>query len=122
MIEEIKEKYEDFADSLISQVSYLRTLDNQGIIEITLAVMNAENDYKFENIKLVLSNISTFRFVEMNNTSSLIIYGAILSQDNGVITLDFFPEIHDDKYVVNEESDFLVRCKHITYEFIENLA
>lgn len=118
MIEEIKRKYEDFGDAVISQVCYSRTLEDKGIIQITLAAMNSENEYVFENIKLTLSDISTFRFVEMNNVSSLIINGAVLAENEGIITLDFFPEISASGNTINEASDFLIRCYQITYELL----
>lgn len=118
MLQEIVKKYGDFGDALISEVCYSLSVEDNGAIKITLATMNAENDYKFENIRLILSDISDYRFIEKNYSSSLIIYGAVLIEEKDTITVDFFPEITDDGDIINEESRFLIRCKHISYEVI----
>lgn len=116
MIEEINKRYGGFHDAIISNISYSRSIENESIIEITLSVMSLECVY--ENIKILLSEISYFRFIEKNYSSSLIINGVVLVEEEGVITLDFFPEISASGYTITEDSDFLIRCKHISYEVI----
>lgn len=82
MINEILKRYESFSDGLISKISYERNhMNNIGKAEIYMTVMNAQDDYVFEKIKLSFIGIQKFRFVENENTSSFVINSAFIKEE-----------------------------------------
>lgn len=119
MINEIINKYEHFSDSLIIKLVYIIN-DNSKVIEVTIRCMNKFKDYQFETIKLSFEDIISFRFIENENQSSFLINSALLLNEKGIITFDFFPLIFGrSKLSENENSDFKIKCRKVSYEQIE---
>lgn len=119
MVEEIIEKFGDFHDGLISRIIYERNTDDEGKIIINLGTRNFQNDFKFENIELVFKDIKSFRLVESFPNSCLIIGNALILRKDDLITFDFFPIIHDHNDLeVNEQSDFIVKCREILFKIV----
>lgn len=56
-------------------------MNNIGKAEIYMTVMNAQDDYVFEKIKLSFIGIQKFRFVENENTSSFVINSAFIKEE-----------------------------------------
>ena len=118
MFKEIIDKYENFSDSLISNINYKRSSEDEGKIEIVIRCMNSYNNYEFEIIKLTILGIYKFRFLEEKGFSSLIINSALLVEQEDCIIIDFFPDIYKEKFVLNENSDFIIKAKSVIYELI----
>lgn len=113
MIQEIIDKYKSFHDATINKITYQRNINDEGFIIISINAMNFQNNFEFEKIEVTFERIKSFRLVESFPYSSLIITAAIISEENGLITVDFFPDIYKDKLVINENSDFIVKCHNI---------
>ena len=118
MIDEIKKRYELFSDSLISKISYERTTEKDGKIEIIIRSMNALNNYQFELVKLIITNVIEFRLIEKHPFSSLIINSALLIKENDFIIIDFYPDIYKDCLKINLESDFIIKAEKICYKVL----
>ena len=119
MLNELKKKYGNFEDSLVSSITYSRTIDDDGRIEVILNAMNAEEDFRFDKIKLIFSNIVKFRFIEWHSFSSLIINTVLIMKRENEVVFDFFPLITSDGLKENDESDFKIICKEVKYEFLQ---
>lgn len=118
MIEEVSKRYESFHDAVISKYSYERSLEDMGRVEIYIRVMNALDDYIFEEVKLTFIDIFKIRFVEEEKMSSLIINSALLKEEGGIVTMDFFPDIYSWGLKENPDSDFYIKCRKIEYEVL----
>lgn len=120
MLTEIINKYENFSDALISEIIY-RVFENSTSVEIVVSCMNSLNDYKFETIKLTFMEIVSICFHENENQSSTLINSALLASDNEIIIFDFFPLIYGDSNLKeNENSDFKIKCRKVSYAKIED--
>lgn len=114
MFNEIKNKYEDFSDSVISEIKYYQ-MHNIRIVEVTLKCMNSFNDYDYENIKLIFNDVTFFHFKEAEPYSSTAINSAFLNNDKGIIVFDFFPLLYNNKLEENPESDLIIKSKRLFY-------
>lgn len=114
MIQEITDKYKSFHDATIDKITYQRTINDEGFIIVNINAMNFKNNFEFEKVEITLKGIRSFRLVESFPYSSLIITAAVIIEEEGLITVDFFPDIYKDKLVINEDSDFIVKCNSIT--------
>ncbi|MGE6355545.1 hypothetical protein ACQKCJ_16875 [Flavobacterium sp. NPDC079362] len=121
MLEKIIDQYKGFSDSVISEISYKRFLSDSGfdngIIDIILRSENKNADY--EIVKLQFSEIISFRFIEIENSPSLIINEALIKKANDVIIFDFFPLIQNSEILENIESDLIIKCKNISFEILK---
>ena len=93
-------------------------MKNNGRVEVYIRVMNALNDYISEEVKLTFIDILKIRFVEEEKTSSLIINSALIKEEEGVIIMDFFPDIYSWGLKENPESDFYIKCRKVEYEVL----
>ncbi|MBC9914306.1 hypothetical protein [Chitinophaga varians] len=121
MVTEIVKKYGNFADALVlgfSIESYTHSSSGKGNIEVLIHCMNGENDFEWEQVKLVFEEVMCFRFIENRNTSSVVINAAILNHENDEITFDFFPLMFNHEFVENPASDFVIKCKRIKYSVV----
>ncbi|MNY22205.1 hypothetical protein D3C86_1558000 [compost metagenome] len=124
MIELIKERYKGFPDAVISEIFYKRYLSvagfDEGVVEVYLRAENIDGDY--EIVKLIFSDIISFRFIEIENSSNLILNGIFLEKDGNVITCDFFPLIYNYGVVENKDSDFMIKCKSLNFEISDHYS
>lgn len=119
MLNEIIKKYEKFSDALISTISY-ETSGNRKEVEVTIKCMNSLDDYKWETIKLIFTEILSIRFVENERTSSTLINSALIKKVNDILIFDFFPMIFGASDLrENKNSDFKIKCKEIKYEILK---
>ncbi|WP_343745126.1 hypothetical protein [Chitinophaga sp.] len=121
MITEITRKYGHFADALLLSFSFesnVHSASGKGKIEILINCMNSENDFEWEKVKLVFEEVTCFRFIENRNTSSVAINAAMLNHNSDEIAFDFFPLMFNHELVENPESDFIIKCKKLTYVVI----
>ena len=116
MLDEIKRKYGEFSDSLILKFTHEVKASLQNL-EVTIHCMNESNNYEFETIKLSFVKVISFRFIQNERTSSVVVNSAFLESKNGVITFDFFPSIYGSSDLrENENSDFKVKCREVYYK------
>ncbi|HEY9261981.1 hypothetical protein, partial [Chitinophaga sp.] len=87
--------------------------------EVYIHCMNSDKDYEWEKIKLIFSEILSFRFIENRKTSSTVINGALIKVDSEGILFDFFPLIYDAGLKENPDSDFIICCRELKYEKVE---
>lgn len=119
MFKEIINKYDRFSDALISEIKY-NSLENTREVTVTIKCMNSLNDFQWEIVKLIFTDIQFIRFIERIQTSSTFINSAMLKEEDNILIFDFFPLIFDgDKLAENAESDFLIKCKGVKYEVIK---
>lgn len=117
MLKEFTEKYRDLSDTTLYGVSYSRSLDDDGFVTIVMLSYNySENHY--QKVKLTLSGIKSFRFVEIRDSSNFVINAAAIENRNNEIVLDFFPVIYANRLEINSESDFLVECLELKFEVL----
>ncbi|MBN9293030.1 MAG: hypothetical protein J0G96_03520 [Flavobacteriia bacterium] len=116
MIDEIKNKYEHFSDSLVLKIVYDAD-DTSKKIEVIIKCMNKLNDYEFEIITLSFEDIISFCFIDTENQSNVSINAALLTNERGIITFDFSPLIFERAELKeNENSDFKIKCRKISYK------
>lgn len=85
-------------------------------MEITIFCMNKFRDYNYEVIKLYFIDLIAVRFVENRRHQSTCINATFISNENGVITFDFFPEyLANNEQGEDENSDFSIKCKEVRY-------
>ncbi|WP_293881649.1 hypothetical protein [Sphingobacterium sp. UBA1498] len=119
MFTEIKNKYENFSDSLISEIKYSQ-IHSIRTIEIILKCMNRFSNYDYETIKLIFDDVIFFHFKEEERYSSTVINSAFLNNDKGIIVFDFFPLLYADKLEENPDSDLIVKSRLLSYIKIED--
>ncbi len=122
MIDLILSTYKTFSDSTISKIEYFQQGENNFTSKICCVYMNSYNWDKdiFENIILIFEKVILFNFKETENTSSLNVTDALLTYENSIITLDFFPhQFSNCSLQVNLHSDFLIKSEKIELKVIE---
>ena len=118
MMNEIIERYANFADGLITSFCYSGSLYEREIW-VEIKCMNSQRDYEWDIIKLIFLEVVLFRFNENEKVSSTLINSALLKEENGLAIIDFFPLIlGNNDLQVNVNSDFIIKCKTISYELI----
>lgn len=120
MLNDLMLKYSTFSDTVISRICYSRNNEDIGNVQITLSAMNAQRDYRFDIIEITFFNILKLRFVENENTSSLIINASLIEETNDIIMVDFFPLIYKTGLKENPESDFQIKCKKIEFVILKS--
>lgn len=124
MLEKITDRYDRFADSVISEFTYRRYLNvngfDEGVIDVYIRAESKSADY--EIVKLKFSEIISFRFLENQDSSSLIINEAYINEENNIITFDFFPLIYAAGTRENIDSDFIVKCKKVSFEILDSFS
>ncbi|SKC08361.1 hypothetical protein SAMN05660841_04115 [Sphingobacterium nematocida] len=116
MLNDIIDKYEGFSDALISEVSY-SSHSGARRIEVAINCMNTHTDYQYEQVKLIFIDVLSFRFIESENQSSLLINQALICELNGTIVFDFFPLVFGGgRLEENANSDLMIKCKNVSYE------
>ncbi|MBV7530949.1 hypothetical protein [Chitinophaga sp. sic0106] len=112
MLKEIIERYGDFGDAIIEKVECSMGAPNK-LVCVTLNCMNSLNNYKYERIVLSFMDVSEVRYVQARNTDSTIVYKALCLEEDGEVTIDFYPDNNGNKWEINETSDCLIRSKKI---------
>lgn len=118
MIKEINEKFGDFHDTVISSITYSRSTNEDGKIVIAIRAINLQT-MEFENVSIVFEEVLSFRLIELEAFYSLIINSALIIESKDVIVFDFFPDIYSDRLELNEGSDFIIKCKRVSYKVLD---
>ena len=116
MLAEIKSKYHEFGDAVISEIIYSVTGDYKRNVVVKLNAYNWQID-KREAITLSFGNVVKFRFSETKKTNSTVIFEAYIGKIDDLIIFDFFAlQISQNKVAEDPNSDFVIHCKDMKYE------
>ena len=120
--------YEDFGDALITEIHYRSNFNYQDVaecgkheIDIFISCSNRNRDHERDLIKITCIDLKSLKIQK----SERMIFGALMKDEEGIITLDFFPIIEtvtdEGKFILSEniESDCIVKCKEVIYKVIE---
>ena len=92
--------------------------ENKESIEITLSCFNFEKQGKKEIINIIFKDLILIKFIRVNNNPSLFLDEVYLNEENGIITFDFFPIDYFDYLEENPNSEFIIKCKEISYKVL----
>lgn len=114
MIDDIKLKYDTFSDSWISKIK-----EFEDTIILTIVCSNNQNDYKYEKIELIFSNIVSFVLDENLSLNNIGIKDALFDFKNDLVIFDLDPIDHFDYLEENKNSKFKVVSRNIDLSFVE---
>jgi len=122
MLEKLNFIYKKFPDCLVQQINYKSYLSEESkeSIEITLSCYNFEKEGKREIINIIFKDLTLIKFIRINNNPSLFLDEIYIKEDEGLITFDFFPIDHFDYLEENPNSEFIIKCKKISYEVLSS--
>lgn len=123
MLEEIIEKYEKFPDCLIKEINYGFSISekNYDFVVVIISCFNFKEENRREIIRIVFKNIELIKFSQINRFPSLFLDEVyILQEKDGIITFDFFPIDHFDYLEENPNSEFIIKCKEVSYEVLSS--
>lgn len=120
MINEIISKYENFYDSLVTKL-YITNDYKEGVINIDLEIrcMNSLNNFNFENLSFSLESVSFFQVFNSEKLDYLVPNGIFLTKQNDLYIIDLDPIISDNSLNYNENSNFIIKCKKLSYKIKE---
>jgi hypothetical protein len=123
MLKEIIEKYEKFPDCLIKAVTYNMSISekNDDSIETIISCFNLQNENKREIIQIIFKDIELIKFSQIKRFPSLFLNEIYIKREkSNLITFDFFPIDHFDYMEENPNSEFIIKCKEITYKVLSS--
>lgn len=115
--EDIKEKYGEICDSWVSKIFIF---DDQ--INLTITCANKFNNFKYETILLIFQQVELYVVDERHFMDNYAIKNALIEKENELLTIDLDPIDYFDHLKENNKSTFKIKCKGITYEFIEEYS
>jgi hypothetical protein len=128
MFKNLIEDYEDFGDALITEVHYKSNFNYQDVVksgkeevDILISCFNRNRDYERDLIKITCIDIKSLKIQK----SERMIFGALMKEEEGIITLDFFPIIDtvtdEGEFILREniESHCIVKCSEVIYKVLE---
>lgn len=123
MLEKINFFYKKFSDCLIKKTKYDSYISEESKerIEVTLSCFNFERENRREIIKLIFEDLITVKFIQIKNNPSLFLDEVYILEENELITFDFFPIDHFDYLEENPNSNFIIKCKKVSYEVLEKI-
>jgi hypothetical protein len=123
VLTEIKSKYHEFGDALVSKIVFdvtgygTKNIRRNSTVKLTAYNWQAE---KREVIALSFIDIVKFRFSESKKISSTVILEAYLAQTDDLIIFDFFAlQVGQNDVAEDPNSDFVIHCREIKYEVID---
>lgn len=128
MLKNLIENYEDFGDALITEIHYKSNFNYQNVvksgkheIDILISCFNRNRDYERDLIKITCIDIKSLKIQK----SESMIFGALMKEEEGIITLDFFPILDtvtdEGDFILREniESDCIIKCREVIYKVLE---
>jgi hypothetical protein len=76
---------------------------------------NRNKEYSYEKIKFLFSKIISYQLIRENIVNNFAPKDVFIKAKNGIITFDFFPIDHFDYLEENPNSEFIIKCKEISY-------
>ena len=123
MIKDIINKYGEFSDSWITEIKYYKKMINTediNVIELIINCANKQNDYIYEVVNLTFKNIVSFNFSEINKSDNFASSDVLIKTERELITFDFFPIDYFDYLEENPNSNFIIKCKEVSYKVLSN--
>ena len=122
MLEKITSEYAKFPDSLIEGIYFFPiSKESDSTIEVILSCFNLKKENKNEIIKLIFTKIELIKFNQFNDDPSLFLDEIYIDYKNDLITFDFFPIDHFDYLEENPNSNFIIKCRKISYEVLKKI-
>jgi hypothetical protein len=128
MLKKLIEDYEDFGDALITEIHYKSNFNYQDVlksgkheVDIVISCFNRNRDYERDLIKITCIDVKSLNI----HKSETMIFGALMKEEEGIITLDFFPILNtvtdEGEYILTEniESHCIVKCSEVIYKVLE---
>jgi hypothetical protein len=115
MIVDLIKHYDKFSDSCIKNIKY--DLQDNRII-LTILAININYIYKWDLIEIEFNEIIKFRFIENEKTSNSVILNALIQKIDGINEFDFYPNDNGNTLILDEESDFLIKCKEVSFKIL----
>jgi hypothetical protein len=119
MIEKIIENYFELSDSWISEIKSIDS-NNEITLELIIHCANRNKDYSYEKVKFLFSKIISYQIIRKNIVNNFAPKDVFIKEKDGIITFDFFPIDHFDYLEENPNSDFIIKCKEISYEVLSS--
>lgn len=120
MIEKLIKNYGSLCDSWIDEISIKKIMKDsieKVIISVEINSANIIKDYKYEKICLVFEEVLCFTFKD-NTTINLSPKEVYINYDNNTILFDFDPIDNFDSLEENNDSNFKIISKILTFEII----
>lgn len=128
MLKNLVENYEYFGDALITEIHYRSNFSYQDSaksgkneVDIFISCFNRNRDYERDLIKITCIDLKSLKIQKPER----IIFGALMKEEDGIITLDFFPIIEtvseEGEFILSEniESECIVKCNKLVYHVIK---
>jgi hypothetical protein len=120
MLEEIKLKYSRFHDAQICKIIFNDKYGNNDL-NLILSCTSSQNDYNLDNIKISFIDVISFKFNFKKSMGLLTIFACFLKTENDIITVDFdCIYLDEDNLKENPNSEFIIKCKEISYEVLSS--
>jgi len=125
MLAEIKEKYKGFHDAIINEVSYLpfSTALRKSLKELRVSItcFNWQKE-QWEDVIIVFKEVAKFKYIDTLKLQSVVVFEAMLKENEDGIIVDFYPIQVDGREVLEEypDSTFLVHCKSVVLSHTTN--
>jgi len=123
MLNEIKEKYQTFSDSVIHRIGFKTLNEETSLIQndmiIFIEALNWKND-TWERLKIIFTEVTQIRIIENKRRHIDVVFEALICEDSGEVVFDFDPIDIDGvgNLKENPDSNFSVRCKSVSFELI----
>ena len=117
MILDLVKNYDKFSDSCIRNIKY--DLQNNRIV-LTILAININLLCKWDLIEIEFNEIIKFRYIENENTSNCVILNALIQKTDDINVFDFYPTDTGNMLILDEESDFLIKCKEVNFKLLLN--
>ena len=66
------------------------------------------------------AKIISYKLIGKNGITDFAPKDVFIKEENGLITFDFFPIDHFDYLEENPSSEFIIKCKEISYEVLSS--
>lgn len=129
MLNQLIDNYGDFGDALITEFTYRSAIDkntltvkNNSEITLFISCFNERKNHERNVIQVICRDIIYYNFHQIEG----MIFQAFLNNINGIIVLDFFPELQSNPNgngLISKEklnSDCIIKCKEVSYVVISS--
>jgi hypothetical protein len=121
MFNEILQKFAPFHDaSILSFKHWFEGTTFNGYFEVYIQCYNHDKGGKYNIVRFLFTSLV---FIQINkdfySNASIVVKEAIVKEDDGVYTFEFFPCIDSNEILVEDEfSEFKIKCKSVKYEIL----
>jgi hypothetical protein len=119
MLEKIIKDYSEFSDSWISEI-IIFSKNNETVLELIIHCANKNKNYNYEKVKISFKNGINYKIIKDFEINSFAPKDVFINKNNDIITFDFYPIDHFDYLEENPKSNFIIKCKDISYEILSD--